>query len=229
LYIDEEEGAVGGKRGKEVAGEEQGETEGAGLGMAEGMPSAPMEKVSRRKRVTVEVWDEAVVQQRIEDITAMVARMFPATTLPKDAVRQVVREAFETVDGLFAEKDAVEWGQDFEWPLEIGTRDAEQAEAAGYDLRRMAEVQHLVMSRERLNVERVKEWVPETDPDHGRMLDLAKGMQLIRAAEFVPNVVPPPMRALYKKVHRAVNKVQAELWKDGLVPEHLMHSKWLLE
>ena len=81
----------------------------------------------------------------------------------------------------------------------------------------MAEVQHLVMSRERLNVERVREWVPETDPDHGRMLDLAKGMQLIRAADFVPNVVPPPMRALYKKVHGAVNKIQAELWKDGLV------------
>ena len=45
--------------------------------------------------------------------------MFPGTTLSVNGVRQVVREAFETVDGLFAEKDAVEWGQDFEWPPEV--------------------------------------------------------------------------------------------------------------
>ena len=129
----------------------------------------------------------------------MVGRIFPGTTLPVNGVRQVVREAFETVDSLFAEKDAVEWGQDFEWPSEVRTRDAEHTEAAGYDLQRTAEVQHLVMSSERLSVERVREWVPGTDPDHKRMLDLAQGMPLVQAAEFVPNVVPPPMQAYTKR------------------------------
>lgn len=189
-----------------------------GLGRREtGEKKTPASLQKRRRREVLEVWNEETTAKRMEEITEMVARMFPTSAITSSQIKAVVREAFATVDNLFAENDAVDWGKDFEWEPEVYTRDAAVAESMGYDLERMACSQHKSMLHDRLSEDRVQKWVPEVDPDHARMLRLAQGMQLLRAEEFEPNGTPPPMRTLYKKVHKAVNKVQSELWKSGLV------------
>ena len=171
----------------------------------------------RRVKREVEGWNEEGVMNRVEEITSMMTRMFPNGARKAGGVKEVIREAFTTVDGLYGEQEAVQWGEDFKWPSGVGERDARLAMDAGYDLDEMVARQHKVMRAERLNVGRIREWVPETDPDYNRMLRLADGMQVVREGSFTPNSKPPPMRKLYRKVHKAVNKVQAELWKDGLV------------
>ena len=171
----------------------------------------------KKEKCQVEVWDEGEIRSRVEEITAMMAGMFPNESKTAHDVRGVIREAFTTVDGLYGEQEAAQWGEGFEWPPGVYERDAQLAIEADYDLEGMVARQHQGMTTERLSAERVCKWVPVTDPDYARMLLLADGMRVVRGEDFMPNGKPPPMRNLYKKVHKAVNKVQAKLWMDGLV------------
>jgi hypothetical protein len=76
------------------------------------------------------VWDEGEIRSRVEEITAMMAGMFPNESKTAHDVRGVIREAFTTVDGLYGEQEAAQWGEGFEWPPGVYERDAQLAREA---------------------------------------------------------------------------------------------------
>ena len=81
----------------------------------------------------------------------------------------------------------------------------------------MTRIQHQKTAGERLSQERIKNLVPDTDPDYQRLLSLAQGMVVLTSADFKPSGKPQKMRQLYKRVKNAVNKVLLECWREGLV------------
>ncbi len=132
-------------------------------------------------------------------------------------LRSVVEEAVQSCSLIYGVDEAIQWGSGFSWPTTVFTRDATLAEMAEFDLERMVTMHHLSRRPYRLSVERIQTWVPSTDPDYERIIDLTEGMRVFLSSEFVCNEKPPPQRKLYLQVSNAVNKLLLDSWTDGLV------------
>ena len=131
--------------------------------------------------------------------------------------RGIVEEAFKTCDLIYGVEEAIKWGSDFYWPVDVFTRDVELARKSAFNLQLMVQQQHRTREQHRLSTQRIDTWVPHDDPDRDRLLDLVTGMRILLPSTFVPNNTPPPQRKLYLQVSNAVNKILLESWKEGLV------------
>ena len=155
--------------------------------------------------------------EKVETIVKMIRELCPHEGWTEEDVTRVIQEAHKATDGNYGEKEAKEWGADFEWPSDIRLRDEQLARECGFSVEVMARAQHETMKKERLSRERINKVVPDNDPDKQRLEDLVEGMRVLTADDFKPSGEPPRIRNLYKRVKGAVNKVLAEMWKEGLV------------
>mgnify|MGYP000025132167 CR=1 FL=1 len=69
---------------------------------------------------------------------------------------------------------------------------------------------------ERLNLQRI-ETLGYEDDDVRKLKSLVGGMEIVVENSFMPNGVPPPLRAKYKRVAPAFNKMILELYEAGSV------------
>ena len=128
----------------------------------------------------------------------------------------IIDEAFKYADGNLGISAAIEWGKDFTWPEVVFTRDMEQLKDCDYDLEQLVNTLRRG-DRGRLSIKRISAWVPMDDPDRDLLVDLVEGMRVIVSEKFVLNPKPAPLRSLYVRVSRAVNRMLYALWQDNLV------------
>ena len=158
----------------------------------------------------------APIGERIDELTGLVRELYPSTQFAREEVRTVVEDAYKVADVIFGEEEAIRWGEGFEWPAEVFTRDDALAEACGFDLEAMARKRMEEMLPDRLNEARVRAMVPPDDEDFDRLMDLVGGMRVMTGDDYAPNCSPPPMREIYLKLKNAVNKMLLSLWDDKL-------------
>ena len=158
----------------------------------------------------------APIGERIDELTGLVRELYPSTQFAREEVRTVVEDAYKVADIIFGEEEAIRWGEDFEWPAEVFTRDDALAEACGFDLEAMARKRMEEMLPDRLNEARVRAMVPPDDEDFDRLMDLVGGIRVMTGDDYAPNCSPPPMREIYLKLKNAVNKMLLSLWDDKL-------------
>ena len=135
----------------------------------------------------------------------------------EDSVGRLLTDAAQSCNLIYGIKEALEWGNDFNWPAKVLVRDTKLAESVQYDLELMVQQHHQQRSMSRLSAERIARIVPSSDPDYSRILDLADGMRVFIANTFMSNNEPPPLRKLYVQVACAVNKILLDSWSEGLV------------
>ena len=56
--------------------------------------------------------------------------------------RGIVEEAFKTCDLIYGVEEAIKWGSDFYWPVDVFTRDVELARKSAFNLQLMVQQQH---------------------------------------------------------------------------------------
>jgi hypothetical protein len=127
-----------------------------------------------------------------------------------------VEESYVAEDTEYGVEEAAEWGSDFVWPLDVANRDSERLLRCGNDIVAMTEQLHTEMKDMRLSGKRVDALVQPDNPDYQRLLKLCEGMDVILAKGFKPNGKPAPLRSLYKRTSKAVNKMVLDLWKNDL-------------
>ena len=110
----------------------------------------------------------APIGERIDELTGLVRELYPSTQFAREEVRTVVEDAYKVADVIFGEEEAIRWGEGFEWPAEVFTRDDALAEACGFDLEAMARKRMEEMLPDRLNEARVRAMVPPNDEDFDR-------------------------------------------------------------
>ena len=144
--------------------------------------------------------------------------LYPSTPLNEERVREVLVEAYKVGDLLFGAREAADWGKEFVWDPGVFVRDLSRLQRCHGSLEAVVEEVQALQSADRLSEGRVRACVPDSDPDFARLLRLSThGMDMLVADDFVPNLHPPPLRALYKRVSKAVNKLVEDLWRDELV------------
>ncbi len=115
----------------------------------------------------------------------------------EDSVGRLLTDAAQSCNLIYGIKEALEWGNDFNWPAKVLVRDTKLAESVQYNLELMVQQHHQQRSMSRLSAERIARIVPSSDPDYSRILDLADGMRVFIANTFMSNNEPPPLRKLY--------------------------------
>ena len=71
---------------------------------------------------------------RVDVMVKMIGELCPREKWGVEDVRKIVEEAFQAADGNYGEKEAQEWGADFEWPSDIRVRDEQMARECGFSV-----------------------------------------------------------------------------------------------
>ena len=165
---------------------------------------------------------ETVTWRKVRELTNLVRKMhrqlYPRHSFKREAIEQLIWEAFRSTDDEFGEEEALRWAEGYEFPADIADRDSEKLRAAGGNLAEMTSDRHAEMaSAGRLSKERIEAMVPRDDEDYDRLIDLVDGIDIQVADDFVPNTAPSELRAKYVRVAPAVNRLMAELHSKGLI------------
>lgn len=124
-------------------------------------------------------------------------------------------------DGLFGEKEAVEWADGFSIPEEAVRHDESLLRSAGLDFDAMVRRRLKDLAGQRISRQRVESCISEENPERDKLLRLAKkGMPLLLDPDHVPNGTGkwPKLRRAYLAVASAVDKMFFENFHaQGLV------------
>jgi hypothetical protein len=124
-----------------------------------------------------------------------------------DRVGDIVDEAFNSTLDDFKAADAVRWGGNYQIPMSAVAEGEAALAAAGGSLEQLARDRQAEMLPNRLNRERIKAWCRNDNPEIELLTDLVEGIRVMTSRDFQPNgsQVRSPLRALYKRVHSAVD------------------------
>jgi hypothetical protein len=64
-----------------------------------------------------------VDEDRVEMVTRLIKELRREEEIDLDEVRRLVTKAYKVTDEDFELRDAIEWGTDFRWPVEVFLRD----------------------------------------------------------------------------------------------------------
>ena len=164
-------------------------------------------------------------QRFIEHMTSQVVargRVWWQTGLDEVQVRALLAAAMAIADLEYTADLAAAWGErNFPNGIPEGTVQSHEGELRtfGGDFDAMVQSRLVTLRPGRLNAERVLALHP-TNPEISRLLDLADGIEVATPPGFYPNgdraAERPPLRKLYLKAHKAVDKMIYDLIEKGL-------------
>lgn len=149
-----------------------------------------------------------------------------SVSVPSDTVRALLAEAHTVASETFGAQAAQAWAQGFSFPPSAHTHDAEQLALHHGDFVSFVAAKQAIRATERLSPERVHASFTglhpapsELDPvDIRRLLTLAsEGISIPVPASFRRCTSPPPLRAKYRQVASAVDRLIYDQHRDGTV------------
>ena len=170
-------------------------------------------------------YDEAEVMDddiKLQQVKAYIREFITAFEvegewLDEDRLDAIVADAHKLGNEMCGMAQAIEWADNFKFPPEVRARDAEEFERCGYNFVLMAGIRQEARRHNSLSEERVRELIPEGDPDFGRMLELAGGVRIDTDTDFVHAKEPLKIRNKYRKVATAVHKLIYSSYLEGHV------------
>jgi len=152
----------------------------------------------------------------IQRMVTQIQFMFPKRREDDSRIWRIIKVAFYVCSLTFGEKEALEWADGFRFPSELGSRDQLAFERMNGDLAGVVREKHMSQVADRLNLQRIENLGYEDD-DVRRLKSLVEGMEIVVDNSFIPNGNSPSLRAKYKRVAPAFNKMVLELYEAGSV------------
>jgi hypothetical protein len=131
--------------------------------------------------------------------------------LCKTAALAVVKTGLSTLDKIFTESDALQWADGFCFDDSETAEGERLLDEAGGDLTVLARKRYGELLGERLNADRIDEWISLDNPELERLKSIAvHGVSVPVAEGFTPNGTEgkfPPLRPKYVRMASTVNKL----------------------
>ena len=129
----------------------------------------------------------------------------------------VVDALLSAEDDAYTSDVAAEWGGEFSIPPEAVAEGERLLAEAGGDLEALVKKIHVDTSPDRMSHVRVDLWTSDDNPERGLLHELVGGIRVETPPDFIPNGAfpQPPLRALYLKVHSAVDRMVYDTHKKG--------------
>ena len=125
----------------------------------------------------------------------MKTRIFASLTAAKAAEGSILTEAVALADA-----------RSFRFPPSLGDQDLQKLLRHNGNFLELVKQRRRELAPDRLNRAAITAHVDPTDPDFQRLLSIADGVPVIRAASFVPNGVPQPIRTKDRMLMEPMNK-----------------------
>ena len=156
------------------------------------------------------------LEGKVESALQLLIELLPGLSHRLSDARKLMELSFACGCEEYGEMEAVHWAEGFQFPCDITKGDLAELQSNGMDLVSLVRKRQLVMGKKRLSLESI-ERISKSDPDYSRLVGLVEGLRIFVAADFRPNMQPPPLRRKYLRVAPAVNKVMMELYENGSV------------
>ena len=159
--------------------------------------------------------DKSTHQQKIARMTRLAMAIMPEDWVSAGEVETIMCEAYKSVDLEFGVEEANVWADGFEFPSSVVWSDALELYNCDWDLSLVATKKNSILINDRFSAERLNALWNREDPDFQLLLELAEGVPVWRATDFVPAANPPPLSHAYKNVSAVINKLCYEQWERG--------------
>ena len=147
----------------------------------------------------------AALGERMHRWAGLVTRDVP----PVEEFAQLAELALDTADLALGEEAAIDWAGDFKWPQTLRDRDIREFEDCRFDLACLVRHRLEALPYERLSEDRVRNTLRKDNPHREKMLEVARGVTVHHAEDFVPNGQMqslPRLTRSYEKMAAAVDK-----------------------
>ena len=159
----------------------------------------------------------------VERVERYSMAMWGMTPVDHSKIVTLLEEAYRVHDAPLNEDAAARWGKE-NFPGGIPQSAVDNCEAAleqkGGDFESLAKSRLQELLPGRLNPTRINDCIHPTNPERGRLLELADGMVVDLPSGFVPNGEAPetrfPLRKMYTKAHLAVDCMFYAIYTQGL-------------
>lgn len=151
---------------------------------------------------------------------------------PHSVFADTIRKAVQYGSTEYGAEEALIWANGFTFGHNAATHDEKEWQKYSDGTLDIVSLQALIKARQeqalpsRLNHDRLNSWDPD-DPDLQLLRDLVHGMPILVDPDFVPVSTPPPMRASYRYVAPAVNKLLSAVHASGgalLLPTNILRG-----
>jgi len=133
------------------------------------------------------------------------------------SIVNVLGEAFRENDQRFTEEAALNWANDFKFPMEVYTTDLNDFIRLDMSLESLVRLRQESTREDRMNLSRVNNLNLLDSEWKSRLVAMADGIPIITPPSFVPSNVPPKLRQKYLRLAPAINKSIYELYKNKLI------------
>ena len=130
---------------------------------------------------------------------------------------EVLGEAFRENDQKFTEETALNWADNFIFPISVYTTDLNDFIRVDGSLEALVRLRQGDTSSVRMNLARVNNLNLVESEWKRRLVAMADGIPIITPPGFVPSNVPPKLRQKYLRLAPAINKSIYELYKNRLI------------
>ena len=138
--------------------------------------------------------------------------------LKHDDIRNLFIEAEEVCGKKLGIAAALAWANNFKFPTTVGLRDSESLKSYGGCLTSYVESIHKTNKDVRLSSDRIKKYIPTSDPDYYNLHRLVEGIPIFTSKHFLPNNGEPmKLRAKYLAMPSVINRLVYELHEAGKV------------
>lgn len=153
-------------------------------------------------------------------VWATVADTMPALEQDAAEVDELLDKAVKYGSEEYDMARAQHWALDFDFPQDVWTRHIEELQASGLSLegyieRKQEELRENMISPARFSaaIAPYRQYI--NDDDYRRGLEIAQGIQVPTAPEFVERTEPGPFRRKYKEGKAAIHKLTYKQYEDG--------------
>ena len=162
----------------------------------------------------------------LETTTRLLHIFQSTTTLRSDAVHTLLAEAHTFASETYGTHAAQTWAADFTFPDSVFTSDAQDLASLNFDFTAFVSARQARHQHDRLSPQRVLNSFGSIDKPFGaldpadlrRLMHLAThGIPIPLPKDFKRCAEPPPLRAKYRQVATAVNKLLFEQYLNGTV------------
>ena len=162
----------------------------------------------------------------IYDIQKYCTMIHAHRPITKAEITLMLQGALEAEKTLLTEQEAIVRSGNFEFPSTITDSDLIKFESVDWDFTALARLRISELAVDRINEVAIRENIDPLDPDFQRLIDISKGVRVDTAPDFVPNLVPPPLRNKYRQLHQPINLAMHKNFLAGktiLLPLNILH------
>ena len=155
----------------------------------------------------------------IDSIMQWSMATYPELLIRRHEIEELVTEAYKYGSSVYGEQAAIDWAEGFRIPQSDVENDMRELDSYHGNLKLMVDARRALLNPERLNKERIHEFISDDNPEKEKLLLIARGMEHMADPDYrgCTFETRPKLSKSFLKAAPAVEKMfYKDFWQEGL-------------